>query len=153
MSMPSELQHILCVDDEDDILEVTSLCLESIGGFRVTCCGSGADIVSVVERERPDMVLLDVMMPHMDGPSTLRLLQEASASPHVPVVFMTARVQPAEVGEYLELGAVGVVAKPFDPMLISAQVVEIWRKYQSGGEPPSRGGPGDGAGPRPLDRA
>jgi two-component system OmpR family response regulator len=148
--MPSELRHILCVDDEDDILEVTKLCLESIGGFSVTCCSNGADIVSMVEREQPDLILLDVMMPHMDGPSTLRLLQQSSASSHVPVVFMTARVQPAEVGEYLGLGAVGVVAKPFDPMLISAQVADIWRKYQ---QHPSGGRPGDCTGPRPLERA
>jgi two-component system OmpR family response regulator len=131
--MSKELRHILCVDDEDDILEVTKLCLESIGGFRVTCCDSGTKIVSVVESEKPDLILLDVMMPSMDGPSTLKLLQQSTEPPHVPVVFMTARVQPAEVSEYLSLGAVGVVAKPFDPMQISAQVSDIWRRCHARG--------------------
>jgi two-component system, OmpR family, response regulator len=127
MLMSVELRHIVCVDDDDDILEVTKLCLESIGGFRVTCFGSGATIVSVIESEKPDLILLDVMMPELDGPSTLKLLQQGTAPPHVPVIFMTARVQPAEVSDYLNLGAVGVVAKPFDPMQISAQVASIWR--------------------------
>jgi len=131
--MSNELRHILCVDDEDDILEVTKLCLESIGGFRVTCCDSGAQIVSMVESEKPDLILLDVMMPSMDGPSALKFLQQSTAPPHVPVVFMTARVQPAEVSEYLSLGAVGVVAKPFDPMQISAQVSDIWRRCHARG--------------------
>ena len=131
--MSNELRHILCVDDEDDILEVTKLCLESIGGFRVTCCDSGAKIVSMVESEKPDLILLDVMMPSMDGPSALKFLQQSTAPPHVPVVFMTARVQPAEVSEYLSLGAVGVVAKPFDPMQISAQVSDIWRRCHARG--------------------
>jgi two-component system OmpR family response regulator len=129
--MSVELQHILCVDDEEDILEVTKLCLESIGGFRVTCCSTSATILSAVESDRPDLILLDVMMPNMDGPSTLKLLQQSTV-PHVPVVFMTARVQPAEVSQYLSLGAVGVVAKPFDPMQISAEVADIWRRYQAG---------------------
>jgi two-component system, OmpR family, response regulator len=130
--MSTELRHILCVDDDDDILEVTKLCLESIGGFRVTCRSSGADIVSVIEREKPDLVLLDVMMPDADGPSTLKLLQQAMPPSHVPVVFMTARVQPTEVRDYLGLGAAGVVTKPFDPMQISAHVASIWRTWHDG---------------------
>jgi len=128
--MSLELRHILCVDDDDDILEVTRLCLESIGGFRVTSRSSGADIVSVIEREQPDLVLLDVMMPGVDGPATLKLLQQATPPSRVPVVFMTARVQPTEVSEYLGLGAVGVVPKPFDPMQLSEQVASIWRTWQ-----------------------
>lgn len=125
--MSNELRHILYVDDDDDILEVTKLCLESMGGFHVTCRGSGAEIVSVIESLRPDLILLDVMMPGVDGPSTLKLLQQGTAPPHVPVIFMTARVRDAEIREYLTFGAAGVVAKPFDPMKISAQVAGIWR--------------------------
>jgi two-component system, OmpR family, response regulator len=148
--MSTELRHILCVDDDDDILEVTKLCLESIGGFRVTSRSGGADIVSVTEREKPDLILLDVMMPGVDGPSTLKLLQQATPPPRVPVVFMTARVQPTEVSEYLGLGAVGVVAKPFDPMRLSEQVASIWQTWQDARvgrgtalpPPPSPGGGG-----------
>ncbi|HCM84325.1 MAG TPA: response regulator [Alphaproteobacteria bacterium] len=126
--MPNSLQHILCIDDESDILEVAKMCLETIGGLQVTCLNSGAEAVAKAEAIQPDIIMLDVMMPEMDGPSTLKKLRENPALNHIPIVFMTARVQPSEVQEYMAMGAAGVVPKPFDPMLITAQVTEIWNK-------------------------
>jgi two-component system, OmpR family, response regulator len=128
--MSSQLRHILCVDDEEDILEITKLSLESIGGFQVTCNRGGAGIVSTVERVRPDLILLDVMMADVDGPSTLKAIRCAPHLVNIPVVFLTARANPSEVREYLNLGATGVLTKPFDPMAISEQILKIWKNYQ-----------------------
>ncbi len=124
--MSRALNHVLCVDDEPDILEVAQLSLETVGGYRVSSAASGKVALAQVESLRPDIILLDVMMPGMDGPSTLQALRSRPATAHIPVVFMTARVQSAEVVEYLEQGAAGVIAKPFDPMTLSSQLEELW---------------------------
>lgn len=121
------LKHILYVEDEPDIQTVARLALETVGGFRVTICGSGEEAVKVVRDLSPDLVLLDVMMPGMDGPSTLRRLREFPELQTTPVVFMTAKVQRSEVEHYRSLGAVGVIAKPFDPMTLSDEVLSIWK--------------------------
>lgn len=120
------LRRILCIDDESDILEVVKLCLETVGGFEVICCNDSRKAVDVAQRQMPDLILLDVMMPAMDGPATLAAIRKAPALDGVPVVFMTARMQPSEVDEYLALGAVATVPKPFDPIMISAMIGEIW---------------------------
>lgn len=127
--MTSTLQHILCIDDEADILEVAQLSLEMVGGFKVTCLGSGRDAIDRAAFIKPDLILLDVMMPQLDGPSTLTALRAQSSLQHVPIVFMTARVQPAEVQRYLDLGAAGVTAKPFDAMALPGQIAEVWERY------------------------
>lgn len=129
--MSGESQHILCIDDDDDTLDLTKMSLELTGDFRVTCRSSAADIVSLVAREKPGLVLLDVMMPDVDGLTALKMLQESMAregagvSP-VPVIFVTAHAKPQQVREYLDRGAAGVIAKPFDPRKISAVVADIW---------------------------
>ncbi len=108
--------RVLLVDDEPDILLVARASLERIGGFAVEACASGEAALAKAAAAPPDLVLLDVMMPGMDGPSTLKGLRENPATAGLPVVFMTAKVQPKEVERYLELGALGVIAKPFDPL-------------------------------------
>ncbi len=120
------LRRILCVDDEDDILEVVRLCLEMLGGFEVFCCQGGREAVEKISAIRPDLVLLDVMMPGMDGPATLLELQKSSVDRTVPVVFMTARIRSTEAEEYMQLGASGVVAKPFDPAMLASDIARIW---------------------------
>jgi two-component system OmpR family response regulator len=129
--MTRKLQHVLCVDDEADILEVAEMSLATVGDFTVTCLHSGAEAVAKAETIAPDIILLDVMMPEMDGTATLKALQQNPALASVPVVFMTARVQTADVTRYLQQGAIGVIAKPFDPMLLSAQLTELWENYHA----------------------
>ena len=122
----AELKHIMCVDDESDILEVARMCLEIVGGFRVTCSVGGAAALADATRDRPDLILLDVMMPDMNGSETLRLLRTIPQLQSIPVIFMTARVQRPEIASYLKLGAAGFIAKPFEPMVLPGQVRDIW---------------------------
>lgn len=120
------LQRILYVEDEPDIQAVAKLALEMVGGFTVKICSSGEEALREVETFAPDMILLDVMMPGMDGPGTLKALRALPSLADVPVAFMTAKVQPAEVAHYRALGARDVIAKPFDPMALASQVRAIW---------------------------
>lgn len=122
----SALPRILYVEDEPDIQAVARIALEMVGGFQVKVCSSGEEALREAENFAPDMILLDVMMPGMDGPSTLQALRENPALADTPVAFMTAKVQPAEVAHYKSLGARGVIAKPFDPMTLAGQVQDLW---------------------------
>ena len=121
------LQRILYVEDEADIRAVAQLALESVGGFTVKTCSSGEEALREVEAFAPELILLDVMMPGMDGPSTLRALRNIPALAEVPVAFMTAKVQPAEIEYFRSLGARDVIPKPFDPMTLADQVRSIWK--------------------------
>lgn len=122
------LRKILYVEDEADIRVVAKLALESVGGFAVETCGSGEDAVARAESFAPDLILLDVMMPGMDGPTTLTALRRLPGVRTTPVVFMTAKVQPHEISHFRSLGAVDVIAKPFDPMTLAQTVRECWRR-------------------------
>lgn len=125
------LKHILCIDDEYDILQVLRMALEDIGGFMVTTLSSSTEAVARAERIQPDLILLDVMMPGMDGRSCLAALREQPALAQVPMVFMTARVQSHEIDEYLALGATGVIRKPFDPVRINDEIMALWKHYHA----------------------
>ena len=120
------LERILYVEDEPDIQAVAKVALELLGGFQVQVCGNGQEALAAVRDFAPDLILLDVMMPGMDGPSTLAQLRADPGTATIPVVFLTAKVQPAEVVYYQSLGALDVIAKPFDPMTLAAQVKQIW---------------------------
>jgi CheY-like chemotaxis protein len=130
MKDPS-LHRILFVEDDPDIRMVGKMALEAIGGFNVLACGSGVEALSRLSEFAPDLILLDVMMPGMDGPSTLGALRETPIGRDLPVVFMTARVQAQEVAAYRDMGAEDVIAKPFDPMALSEQVLSVWRTMRS----------------------
>ncbi len=125
--MPA-LNRILYVEDEPDIQTVASMALEMVGGFEVKICSSGQEALNSALEFKPDLILLDVMMPEMDGPTTMRRLRELEGLAAVPVVFMTAKVQPAEVAEYKALGAIEVIPKPFDPMTLADQVRAVWEE-------------------------
>lgn len=125
------LRRILFVEDDPDIQTVAKMALEAIGGFTVLACGSGSEALSRLDEFAPDLVLLDVMMPGMDGPATLGALRQSPTGRDLPVVFMTARVQAQEVAAYREMGAEDVIAKPFDPMMLSEQVLAIWRTLRA----------------------
>lgn len=120
------LSKILYVEDEPDIQTVARLSLESLGGFTVEICSSGEEALARAPLFEPDLILLDVMMPGMDGPTTLRRLREISSLSAVPVVFMTAKAQPQEIQHFKELGALGVITKPFDPMALPTEVRTLW---------------------------
>ena len=120
-----EPRTVLLVDDEDDIRAVGQIALEDVGGWRTLLAGSGAEAVELAVRERPDVVLLDVMMPGTDGPSTLGLLRGNPVTASTPIIFLTAKVQKPEVQRLLELGAKGVLAKPFDPMTLADDVRKL----------------------------
>lgn len=123
------LARILMVEDEEDIQTVASLALEAVGGFEVEVCSSGMEAIERAPQFKPDLLLLDVMMPEMDGPDTLKALQQLPETAQTPAIFMTAKVQPQEVAHYKELGAIGVVSKPFDPMSLAATINDIWTSH------------------------
>ena len=125
----STLQRVLYVEDEPDIRAVAKLALEMVGGFTVKICESGEEALREAAAFAPDMILLDVMMPGIDGPTTLKGLRAEASLANVPVAFMTAKVQPAEVAHYKSLGALDVIPKPFDPMTLAGQVRAIWDKH------------------------
>lgn len=122
----NSLERILYVEDDPDIQTVATLALEVVGGFKVKVCSSGEQTLEEAERFAPDMILLDVMMPGMDGPSTLAALRRLPSLENVPVAFMTAKVQPHEVSQLVALGAEKVISKPFDPMTLAHQVRTLW---------------------------
>lgn len=122
------LKRILFVEDEGDIQTVAQLALEAVGGFTVSICSSGGEAMQRIAAFAPDLILLDVMMPGMDGPATLLALRNLPAGAATPVIFMTAKVQPDERAHYRELGALGVIPKPFDPMTLSSTIRSIWEQ-------------------------
>ena len=123
---PPILNRILYVEDEPDIRFVAEMALQAVGGFTMITCASGEEALSAAAAARADLLLLDVMMPGMDGPSTLKALRALPATASTPVIFMTAKVQAAEVAVYKALGALEVIPKPFDPMELAAQIQKIW---------------------------
>ena len=125
-----ELHRILMVEDDPDIQTVARLALETLGGFTVTTCDRGEQALARAAEFAPDLILLDVMMPGMDGPSTLAALRRVPELETVPVVFLTAKVQAWEVDMFMAMGAEAVIAKPFDPMLLADQVRKIWAQHE-----------------------
>lgn len=117
--------RILHVEDEPDIREVAALALDLEGDIELTAAASGPEALALLDGLTPDAVLLDVMMPGMDGPSVLLELRKRPELAATPVIFMTARVQTSEVERYLALGAVGVITKPFDPMTLGREVKDL----------------------------
>jgi CheY-like chemotaxis protein len=122
------MKRVLHVEDEPDILEVARLALEAVGGLTVEMAESGLVALEKAPAFGPDLILLDGMMPGMDGPATLAELRKNPATAAIPVVFMTAKVQPHEIAHYVALGALGVIAKPFDPMTLADQVRALWER-------------------------
>jgi len=126
--MTKELKHILYIEDEADIRTIAVTVLEAVGGFSVIACASGKDALDAAPTANADLILLDVMMPEIDGPATLEALRAIPQTARTPAIFMTAKVQASEILQYKSLGALDVIAKPFDPMTLSAQVSEIWQR-------------------------
>jgi CheY-like chemotaxis protein len=117
-------RHILIIDDEFDIRAVAQLTLKAVGGWDVSLAASGAEGLAKAADEQPDVILLDVMMPDMDGIETFRALQANSTTQSIPVILMTAKVQAAEQRRFAELGIAGVIAKPFKAMKLPSQIAK-----------------------------
>ncbi len=122
------------VEDDLDIQFVARMALEAVGGYTVEICSGGQQALNVVEAFGPDLVLLDVMMPDMDGPTVLQHLREREATALLPIVFMTAKAQAHEVSAYREMGALDVISKPFDPMTLSSKLAAIWSESRGKGD-------------------
>ena len=121
------LLRVLNIDDDSDIREVVAISLGLNPEFEVCDCASGKDGLTAAAKYRPDIILLDVMMPEMDGPAVLKHLRENPQTAGIPVVFMTARVQTHELEHFKSLGAAGVICKPFDPMTLAGAVRDYLR--------------------------
>lgn len=117
-------QRILIIDDEADIREVAALSLESVAGWEVVTASSGALGLAVAIKEQPDAILLDVMMPGMDGPTTFRELRKNPATAHIPVLLLTAKVQSSDQRRFADLGVNAILFKPFDPLTLYAQIAD-----------------------------
>jgi CheY-like chemotaxis protein len=115
-------RKILIIDDEEDIREVASLSLETVAGWEVIKASSGAQGVARAAEHHPDAILLDVMMPGMDGPDTFRELRRNPATAGIPVLLLTAKVQGSDQRRFAGLGVEAVLFKPFDPLTLSAQI-------------------------------
>lgn len=119
------IRTILLVDDEPDIRAIAEIALHAVGGFRILLAGSGPEALDRLAAERPDLVLLDVMMPGLDGIATFAAMRARPDLAGLPVIFMTAKVQRGEIERYVALGAIGVIAKPFDPMTLADEIRRI----------------------------
>lgn len=119
------MKKILIVDDEDDIREVAQLCLEVMGNWSVTPAQSGREALNLARTIRPDVILMDVMMPDLDGPATSRLLQQDPETRDIPVILLTAKVQIADRRQFGDLGIRGLIAKPFDPISLSDEITTL----------------------------
>lgn len=126
--MDREPRRILLVDDEAEIRAIARMSLEMVGRFEVRDFGSAEEALAAAAEVRPDLILLDVMMPGMDGLQALAGLRRIPATAGTPVIFMTAKVQPAAVANYASLGAIGVIAKPFSPMALPDEIRRLWKR-------------------------
>jgi CheY-like chemotaxis protein len=117
-------KHILLIDDEQDIREVTAASLEMVAGWQVTLASGGNEGLKLARRLLPDAILLDVMMPGQDGPATLRRLRKDHVTAKIPVIFLTAKIQPTDQ-DARGIGAIGSLSKPFDPLTLAQQVSEL----------------------------
>lgn len=126
------LRTVLYIDDEPDIRQIVQLSLGLAPGLTIHTGDSGEQALSLARTLKPDLVLLDVMMPGLDGPSTLARMRAEASLARFPVVFMTAKAMPQEVARFHELGAIGVIPKPFDPMKLADQVFAIWDRIPDG---------------------
>jgi two-component system OmpR family response regulator len=121
-----KIQSVLYVDDDPDMRAVVEATLRSIAGLAVHIAVSGEQAIDLAYECRPDLIVMDVMMPGLDGPSTLERIRERALLADIPIIFLTAKVLPAAVAHYLQLGAIGVMSKPFDPPRLYDDLSAIW---------------------------
>ncbi|MDJ0734276.1 MAG: response regulator [Nostocaceae cyanobacterium] len=118
-------KRILVVDNEEYIQEVAKICLETVAGWEVLTAGSGKEGINKAEEFQPDAILLDVMMPDMDGPATFEKLQANPATQKIPVILLTAKIQASDRRRYAEMGLKSAIAKPFNPLELAGEVASV----------------------------
>lgn len=128
--MIKNLKKILFVDDDEDIHLIVRMCLQEIPDLDLQSALSGEEGIKIAMQFQPDLILLDVMMPIMDGISTLQALKLIPAFAKTPIIFLTAKAQKNEIEEYFKLGVFDVIVKPFDPLTFAQNIQQIWEKYQ-----------------------
>jgi CheY-like chemotaxis protein len=119
------MRSILIIDDEDDIREVAALSLEATAGWHIFTASSGAEGIAVAAEKQPDAILMDVMMPGVDGPTTFAHMQQNPAVAHIPVLLLTAKVQGVDQRRFAGLGLAGILFKPFDPLTLAQQISNV----------------------------
>lgn len=119
------MHRVLIIDDEDDIREVAALSLEATASWIISTASSGREGIDTAARERPEAILMDVMMPQMDGPTTFKQLQANPATAGIPVILLTAKVQGVDQRRFAGLGVAGVMFKPFDPLTLADQISDV----------------------------
>ena len=129
-----ELKKILYAEDDTDIQTIVSTIIEAMSPYDLKICYNGRILLDCVEEFEPDLILLDVMMPEMNGPDTFKKLTENPKTKDIPVIFMTAKAQVHEVKAMLESGILGIITKPFDPMQLVASIDEYWKEYNANGQ-------------------
>src|SRR5665213_3582332 len=124
------MRRILIIDDEEDIREVAALALEATAGWLVFTAGSGVEVIAIATAEQPDAILMDVMMPGVDGPTTFRTMQQNPLVAHIPVLLLTAKVQGVDQRRFASLGLAAILFKPFDPLTLAHQISEAlgWKE-------------------------
>jgi CheY-like chemotaxis protein len=123
------LVNILLIEDDLDIQTITKMALCDLGGFCVETCSSGIEGLKMALQSPPQLILLDIMMPGMDGLATLKQLRKYTQTADIPVVILTAKAQKHEIEQYKHLGAMEVIRKPFDPMSLSNHILDIWNNF------------------------
>jgi CheY-like chemotaxis protein len=118
-------KRILVIDDEDGIREIIQICLEAAAGWEVLTAASGSEGLAKAQTTQPDAILLDVMMPDMDGPTTFRHLQANVETEHIPTILLTAKAKISEQKQFIDLGVTGVITKPFKAQELVDQIKEI----------------------------
>jgi two-component system, OmpR family, response regulator len=127
--MPTQdLRSVLYVDDDPDVCTVVEATLSALGDLAVRTANSGQTAMDLACEVQPDLILMDVMMPGLDGPSTLKLMRDCAPLAAIPIIFLTAKVMPTEITEFLNLGAIGVIRKPFDPMMLCRDIRALWER-------------------------
>ena len=122
------LKKILYVEDQQDIQVIARVALEQISQYELLICDEGEEALSQMPSFNPDLVLLDVMMPGMDGPETFQGIRQLEGFADTPVIFMTAKVLPSEIDQLMSMGALGVISKPFDPVKLGSQIEKLWEQ-------------------------
>lgn len=121
-----ELKKILYAEDEPDVQTIVELTIQTMSNYEIKICNNGKKLMECVEEYNPDLILLDVMMPEMDGPTTFKNLQANENTKHIPVIFVTAKAQVHEVESFKEIGSWGVITKPFKVMELCGDIQAIW---------------------------
>ena len=121
------LQRVLIADDEPDILEISRIALEAVGGFEVLVCSSGTKLLERLSAFQPDLVIVDVLMPDMTGPEVFEEIRRRPEFDDVPVIYLTGVVQEDELDDLRKTGVADVILKPFDPMTLADRINGVWK--------------------------